>query len=218
MDAFESAVAQVRGDAGDAANSNENAESSSSSSSSPSGSATASSPRKSRRGGARPGAGRKPKHRQLSSGAPTSGPVNDGPAPDPEPEQSSDYQPIDPAAVAAMLRRLDQAVARRCSTEPLTADELEEGGVVFAPVVDHYLSQLVQGQGSMWGAPTMWVVLAYGPRAIEALERRQRKGQRLDSSAQDMPGPSGGAAAGEGFSDSDARAGLRLGYVAVASV
>jgi len=90
----------------------------------------------------------------------------------PVPEVRPDYSKIAPASVAASIKQIDAIIVKLAGTAPLSEEEAQGGGAVFAPVLDHYMPLLAE-KGGMWLAPFTWVVLAYGPRAYEVLDRRQ---------------------------------------------
>lgn len=117
---------------------------------------------------------RKPDSRRARSGvyagkAKASGPVKDPPIPEVKP----DFPRIAPESVTQSIKQLDAIIVKLAGTAPLTGEEATSGGVVFAPVLDHYMPLLAE-KGGVWLAPFTWVVLAYGPRAYEVLERRQK--------------------------------------------
>lgn len=136
--------------------------------------------------------------RAASSAAPkASGRVSDPPAPEVRPE----YPKIKPAAVAQSIRQLDAIIVKLAGTAPLSPEESAQGGEVFAPVLDHYMPLLAE-KGSIWIAPFTWVVLAYGPRAYEVLDRREQQKQFRQQGAAPAPAPirsdNGGAAGDSG--------------------
>lgn len=92
----------------------------------------------------------------------------------PPPVVSVDYPKIKPASVAASIKQIDAIIVKMAGTSPLTPEEMESGGEVFAPVLDHYMPLLAE-KGGLWIGPFTWVVLAYGPRAYELLDQRQRR-------------------------------------------
>jgi len=104
----------------------------------------------------------------VYSGA-QSGKVKDPPVPEVKPE----YPKIAPESVAATIKQIDGLIVKWAGTAPLSEEEAQGGGIVFAPVLDHYMPLLVE-KGGMWLGPFTWVVLAYGPRAYEVLDRRQQ--------------------------------------------
>jgi len=127
----------------------------------------------------KPGRPRNPNSRRARSGkygnaaapptAPASGPVNDPPLP----TQRVEYPKIDPASVTQSIQQIDALIVKAFGTTPLTPDEAKGGGAVFAPVLDHYMP-LLADKGGMWIAPLTWVILAYGPRAYEVLDAKQK--------------------------------------------
>lgn len=125
----------------------------------------------------RPGRPRKPGSRReqreaakrLREAGGASGPVNDPPVPAPR----VDYPKIDPASVTQSIQQIDALIVKAFGTAPLTPDEAKGGGAVFAPVLDHYMPLLAE-KGGMWIAPLTWVILAYGPRAYEVLDAKQK--------------------------------------------
>lgn len=125
----------------------------------------------------KPGRKRDPNSRRSRSGkykggasAPgASGPVSDPPLP----VTKVDYPKIDPASVSESIQQIDALIVKVFGTQPLSPKEAEGGGVVFAPVLDHYMPLLAE-KGGLWIAPLTWVVLAYGPRAYEVLDARQK--------------------------------------------
>lgn len=130
----------------------------------------------------------------VYSGKRASGPVK-GP---PVPEVKPDYPAIAPGSVAASIKQIDAIIVKLVGTAPLTEEEAQGGGVVFAPVLDHYMPLLAE-KGGMWLAPFTWVVLAYGPRAYEVLDRRQqllaakKRGYTSPVSEEARPGETGAA-------------------------
>lgn len=118
---------------------------------------------------------------------PTFGKVSDPSVPDIRQE----YPKIDPSSVAQSLRQLDAIIVKMAGTTPLTPEEIEHGGGVFAPVLDHYMPMLAE-KGGVWIAPLTWMILAYGPRAYDVLDRKEREKKGL------QPRPIGGAAGENG--------------------
>lgn len=102
-------------------------------------------------------------------GKPASGPVKNPPIPEIKPE----FPKIAPESVAQTIRQLDAIIVKLAGTAPLSPEEALSGGAVFGPVLDHYMP-LLADKGALWLAPLTWVVLAYGPRAYEVLDRRQK--------------------------------------------
>lgn len=124
----------------------------------------------------KPGRPRNPNSRRARSGKygaaatpPASGPVNDPPLP----AARVEYPKIDPASVTQSIQQIDALIVKAFGTAPLTPDEAKGGGAVFAPVLDHYMP-LLADKGGMWIAPLTWVILAYGPRAYEVLDAKQK--------------------------------------------
>ena len=115
----------------------------------------------------------------VYSGKRASGPVKGPPVPEVKPE----YPAIAPGSVAASIKQIDVIIVKLAGTTPLSEEEAQGGGAVFAPVLDHYMPLLAE-KGGMWLAPFTWVVLAYGPRAYEVLDRRQR---RIDAVKRGVP-------------------------------
>lgn len=210
-DAFDTAVAEVEGQgAPGSASEPENSTADVDDASRPNSNGTPASsgaPR-SGRGGRRPGAGRPRKSGNQTTATGSASAVQDPPAL-PAPPSAESIQ-----AAAQILARLDQVLSRRMRTDPVTPEELHQGGEAFAPVFEHYFGQLAE-KGGMWAAPTAWVLLTYGPRAIERIEQqRAEKNQTLASDAGEMPTAEGGAPPGAPFSDEESRGALRLGFVA----
>ncbi|HJQ27679.1 MAG TPA: hypothetical protein VKA60_27595 [Blastocatellia bacterium] len=129
--------------------------------------------------------------RRREAAAAASGKV-EGPPP-PVDTVRVEYPPISPKAVADSLRQLDEQISRAIGTEPLTEDELLEGGGVFAPILDHYMPLLAQ-EGGLWVPAATFVVMAYGPRLWEAIDRMQRRKAGLPPA----PAKEARAANGEG--------------------
>lgn len=76
---------------------------------------------------------------------------------------------------AGMVRAIDaNAIAPTLRTTPLSPEEAEEGGRAVAIVVDYYFPRMMVAAGP-WGPFYAWVLTAYGPRAIEALDRMARE-------------------------------------------
>ncbi len=80
--------------------------------------------------------------------------------------------PIPSASVALAIKQLDALLVRRAGTLPLSEEEASQGGVVFAPILDHYMP-LLAGDGGMWVPAAIWVLGAYAPRVIELSERKR---------------------------------------------
>lgn len=117
--------------------------------------------------------------------------------------------PLKPEAIAPLIKQLDQALVKFLQTEPLSASEVNDGAVAFAPLLDHYMPQLIESEkGKLWIAPTVWVLTAYGPRAIvkleEATERKkvQRAFKPVSHASEDAP-------QGASFSDAAEATGAR---------
>ncbi len=167
------------------------------------------SPPRSGRGGARPGAGRPKKHRSGPELGSLSAPVQDPPQGE---SSGSDRAPVDPKIIAQLVRRADAVIVAFCKTRPLERGECDEGGEVLAPLVDHYLPDAITSPG---GIAMAWVLTVYGPRALEVWEQRQAaETSQVPGDAAQMPTAAGGAPPGAGFSERDAGEALQLGYVA----
>lgn len=123
-------------------------------------------------------------------GKPASGPVKNPPVPEVKPE----FPKIAPESVAQSIRQIDAIIVKLAGTAPLSPEEALSGGQVFGPVLDHYMP-LLADKGALWLAPLTWVVLAYGPRAYEVLDRRQKL--LAAKKAGFTPGPVEGGAPGE---------------------
>lgn len=125
--------------------------------------------------------------RKAGAPLPASGVVKDPPVPEVKPE----YAKIDPAAVAQSIRQIDAIIVKLAGTAPLSPEEALAGGGVFAPILDHYMP-MIADKGGLWIAPATWVVIAYGPRAYEILERRQQEAKKRPASEEARPGENNG--------------------------
>lgn len=114
-----------------------------------------------------------------------SGKVSDPPIP-----EKPKFEPIKAESVAESIKQLDAIVVKMMGTVPLSNEEAQGGGAVFAPVLDHYMPMLAD-KGGMWLPAVTWIVLVYGPRAYEVLDRRQqameakKRGQPVEAQARE---------------------------------
>lgn len=133
--------------------------------------------------------------RRAAAGGAAAAPKIQGPPP-PVDSVRVVYPPIAPEAVADSLRQLDEQISRAIGTAPLSEAELLEGGGVFAPILDHYMPLLAQ-EGGLWLPATSFVVMAYGPRLWEAIDRARENAARRKQGLAPIP-PKQGAPAANG--------------------